>query len=157
MFSVFGQDLGTNCWITAGTGELSNDGTNWFSTVEFTAATQGRINYTAPSAGVTEQFSVSVNETAFTVDVTSLVVQGSVTIPAVKNGGVLYLNQTFNVVVSNNNDNKSVIIETTATTDAVTGDLVISDPSIAIGLDCFVSYWQDSPTLALVEPSVTSV
>ena len=104
-----------------------------------------------------EQFSLDVNDTIFVDDVTSLVVQGSVTIPAVKNGGVLYLNQTFNVVVSNNNDNKSVIIETTATTDPVTGDLVISDPSIAIGLDCFVSYWQDSPTLALVEPSVTSV
>jgi len=159
IFDIDGQDAGTDCWITDGAGQLSNDGASWgISSIPFTATSQGRVECIAPASGQTAPFSLEVNGVDFTVNVTSGgPSQGTVTIPAVKNGGVLYLNQTFNVVVSNNNDNKSVIIETTATTDAVTGDLVISDPSIAIGLDCFVSYWQDSPTLALVEPSVTSV
>jgi hypothetical protein len=145
-----------NCTV-----EYSNDGTNWQTTDIIYTSGQTRFRFAVTSSATplgTVNASATINSVGFTFNVvTEAAAAGTVTVTAIKQpSGALYPNQLFNVLVLNNAD-RSVLFDGTATTDAVTADLEVSDAAIGIGTDCMVIYWQGAPTYALVKPSVISV
>lgn len=74
---VNGVDLGVTMNVTAesnATLEFSNDDTNWFTSIDVTETTQGRLTVVAPGAGQTLIGTGDANTTQFSFSVTSAVV-----------------------------------------------------------------------------------